>query len=120
MALKDSLKKRRIKHPGFDKADHAVVVFGPADLKADGRQMLCGEDTSAHAIHVPLDRLRQGFLNQRRARWHKLHCPALNDDELAIGRKPVRLQILIDGPKRQKARFPVRWAVALKHPHPSS
>ena len=50
MALEDSFKKLRIKHPGLHKPDHPVMLLGSAHLKADGRHTLRREHTRCDAI----------------------------------------------------------------------
>lgn len=82
MPPQDLRENIRIDHLGLQEADHTVVVFRPAHLKADGRQMFGCKHRSAHAVHITAHRLPQSFFHQLSCWRHKLDRPALDDDEL--------------------------------------
>ena len=86
MVEKDGLKLSGIKRLMFKEARDAVVIPPPANLQRNGRQVLGREDARRDAIDIAFDRLRERFLDERRAGGNKLHEPAFDLNVL-----PMRL-----------------------------
>jgi hypothetical protein len=84
MFLQDGLEPSGIERAGFNELEQSRLIFGPAGLQGDCREMLGCKDPRRSAFNAYDNRLFKSLLNKRADGGQELDRPAMKDDVFSL------------------------------------